>query len=592
MRISFRAAHRLAVIGCVSAAAVLSQAAYSVAAAPPEKSLPDTTLLFVKINNASEMREGMGKTQIAQLINDPALANIKKGVKEKLDEADKQLKGKLGVTIGELLTLPQGTITVSIVGKNDPKLPIAVLISADAGKNAATMTDVMTKSTKQAEEAGTKVSTAEHKGLTLHILQSPGDGDKPNPPVVWTNAGSVFHVATDVDSLKDLINNAEGRSDSLASGESFTKVVTKLGDGQLFWFLDVNKAIKLMVKAGTAAQGGDAANAEAMLQNFGINGFKAVGGTMSFGTGPYDTISKTFLLVPAPVQGLLKLFSMPAASLRPEPWVPATVSNYQTMSWDLDGAYNAINDLVNKFQPGMLNLLEQQLVGPNGGEPLSFQKDFFGPLGDRITVISDYKKPITADSQRMLFSIALEDAKAAQATLGKILALANASPKKRDFQGTTIYDFPIPELPNQPANSPFKGGEVSLAIAKDYLFLTNATPLLEQVLRGGTQSLADSPAFLETTKGIPAKTSTFSFARAEEQARASYEMLKNGELEKALQQAGGPNAPKIKLSEVFDVNKLPDFSVFAKYLSNSAGYGVASEDGVLFTGYSLRKTNP
>ena len=147
--------------------------------------------------------------------------------------------------------------------------------------------------------------------------KAPTNRLSPTSPVVWTNSGSVFHIASDVDGLKELINNAEGRSDSLASSENFTKVVTKLGDGQLFWFLDVNKAIKLMVKAGTAAQGGDAAQAEAMLQNFGINGFKAVGGTMSFGSGPYDTISKTFLLVPAPVQGLLKMFSMPAAALRP-----------------------------------------------------------------------------------------------------------------------------------------------------------------------------------------------------------------------------------------------------------------------------------
>ena len=44
--------------------------------------------------------------------------------------------------------------------------------------------------------------------------------------------------------------------------------------------------------------------------------------------------------------------------------MPATVASYQTMSFDLDNAYTAINELVNKFQPGMLNLIEQQLVGP------------------------------------------------------------------------------------------------------------------------------------------------------------------------------------------------------------------------------------
>ena len=82
--------------------------------------------------------------------------------------------------------------------------------------------------------------------------------------------------------------------------------------------------------------------------------------------------------------------------------MPATVASYQTLSFDLDNAYTALNDLINKFQPGMINLIEQQLVGPNGGQPLSFQNDIFGPLGDRITLISDFKKPIKEDSQRML----------------------------------------------------------------------------------------------------------------------------------------------------------------------------------------------
>ena len=108
-----------------------------------------------------------------------------------------------------------------------------------------------------------------------------------------------------------------------------------------------------------------------------------------------------------------------------------------------------INDLVNKFQPGMINLVEQQLVGPNGGQPLSFKNDVFGPLGDRITVISDFKKPIKEDSQRMLAAIALEDAKAFQTTLTSLFEITGAAPEKREFQGTTIYDFAV-NLPNAP----------------------------------------------------------------------------------------------------------------------------------------------
>src|SRR5262249_52866895 len=137
-------------------------------------------------------------------------------------------------------------------------------------------------------------------------------------------------------------------------------------------------------------------------------------------------------------------------SLRPEAWVPATVASYQSYSWDLDNAFTALNDLLNMFQPGMLQVLQQQLVGPNGGPPLDFQKDGFDPLGARVQPISDFKKPIKEDNQRMMLGVALEDAKSFQNTLAKLIELAGGQPKKREFQGTTIYDFEVPDLPNNP----------------------------------------------------------------------------------------------------------------------------------------------
>ncbi len=329
-----------------------------------------------------------------------------------------------------------------------------------------------------------------------------------------------------------------------------------------------------------------------MLQILGINGLKAAGGTLAFNAGAFDSLTKTFILAPGPVQGVLKIFSMPKANLRPEAWVPASVASYSSISWDLDAAYTAINDLANTFQPGALNMVEQQLAGPNGGEPFSFQKDFFGPLGDRITFITDFKKPIKEDSQRMLLGIALEDAKKFQATLNKLIALTNASPEKREFLGTTIYDFKIPEMPNQPPNNPFKG-TISLAIAKDTLFLANEPGLLELVLRGGGSSLSDNPEFQKVTKDIPAQTSTLTFAKSEEQARASYDMIKSGSFEKAMQQGANANNPAAaNIAKLFNKDKLPDFSVFTKYLTQGGGYGVQDEEGFVQTSFTLRNSNP
>ncbi|HMB07337.1 MAG TPA: hypothetical protein VKP69_26850 [Isosphaeraceae bacterium] len=615
MRIPKRAALRLALAGWLGLAGLSLVAAQGRAATAPEKILPDSTIGFLKINNAAALRESFRQSQFGQLWNDPALKAWKADLADRIDDASKSLKDKVGVTYRELLELPQGTVSIAVVRRDDPKQPTALLITADAGKNASVMEDVMIKATKQAEQADSKVTTQTFRGAVLHVIQPPPDkdndkpkakddkkdNDKPEPPLVWASQGTVYYIGSDVDAVKDLLAHESGRDDALAASESFLQAQKKLGtDVQVAWYVDLAKLLKLVAQSGATARGnakGNADQTEAMIQVTGLNGLKAAAGSFTLNVAKFDSISKTFILAPAPAQGVLKIFQMPKVNLKPEPWVPTSVASYQTYSWDLDTAYTAINDLVNMFQPGMLNVLEQQLAGPNGGEPLSFQKDIFGPLGDRITVISDFKKPVTEESQRMLIGVALEDAKAFQNTLNKLIALGNGAPKKREFQGTTIYDFDVPDLPNaNGANGPnnvrqFKG-PISVAVAKDTLFIATEPTLLEQILRGGA-ALADSSSFQAVAREVPGPVSTLSYVRPDEQARIYYDMIKSGQFEKALQgaaTAGGPDMAK--LGKLIDKDKLPDFPVFAKYLSQGGSYGVMEDDGLTITGFTLRKVNP
>jgi hypothetical protein len=177
------------------------------------------------------------------------------------------------------------------------------------------------------------------------------------------------------------------------------------------------------------------------------------------------------------------------------------------------------------------------------------------------------------------------------------MELAGASPKKREFQGTTIYDFELPNLPAANGANVQLGarGPVSLAIAKDTLFLTSDTTLLEQILRPGGVPLADSPVFMTVAKEIPQKVSGMTFVRPDEQARLTYDMIKNGQFEKAILQGmaaqRGGQAPA-ELPKMINPEKLPDFSVFAKYLTLGGSYSVSDEDGLVATGFTLRKNNP
>ena len=112
--------------------------------------------------------------------------------------------------------------------------------------------------------------------------------------------------------------------------------------------------------------------------------------------------------------------------------------------------------------------------------------------------------------------------------------------------------------------------------------------------RGGVP-LAESSTYQTVAKEIPQKVSGMTFVRPDEQARLSYDMIKSGQFEKALLQGmaagrGGQAPPE--LPKIINADKLPDFSVFAKYLTLGGSYSVADEDGLLSTGFTLRKNNP
>lgn len=576
MRISPRAALGLAL------AAGLTMAGLSPirAATPIEKTLPATTLGFLKIEDAAKLRDSFWASQAGRLLSDPAMKPMMDRVEQLLEKPNQKLKQAVGVTIPELLKLPTGQVAIAVASSDDPKVPFSVVVSADAGANDATMTEVMAGASKEAEKQGAKVATEKFQGTELHVIQ-PTDEDA--PPLVWAKQGTVFRIGSNLAAVKDLLSHAEGRDDSLASNEFHGEVMKRVTNKstQVRWFLDIAQAKSTALKAATE-NGGNGEAIETQLQILGLNSIKALGGSFSFSEGEYDSISKMFLYSPGESTGILKIFQMPAVNLQPPAWVPASVASYQSFSWDLDAAWEAINDLASQFAPGVINNVEQQIGG------LSFKDDLFGPLGDRITLISDFKKPVNEKSQRLLLAISLDDSKAFQNTLNKIFDLAKASPEKRTFQGATIYDFDVPEALSQNGIN----GPVSLAIAKEHLFVSSEPAILEQILRSGGPSLADSATYQKLTKHYPATASTLSFQKPEEQARLLYNMVKSGQLQQAIKQAGAndPNAPDV--DEILDPKLLPDFSVFEKYLSPGGGFGVMTPDGVMFTQFTIRKAQP
>lgn len=584
---------RLATTMALAVAAFVSP----VFGASTEESLPKATLVFAKITNAKAVREAFNQTQFGRLVQDPALKPIRDDVAKNLEKFSADVKKAAGVTLSDLLEQPTGAMHLAVVPTGDDKVPVGLYASLDAGSNDAAFADAMGKLIKFGTEKGSKVTTESFNDITISLVTSEmkgENGESVKTTFALAKTGSVYHLGTSADVLKNFIKGAG--AENLASHEDYRKAQSKFRQGsQVQFFANVPSILKIGVKAAAANANNaavDAQQVETIINMLGFSGVKALAGSISLNDATFDIVSNTSVLLAKPVEGILKVFKLKAAKMEPEAWVPANVISYQSFGWDLDTAYTAINDIVNMFQPGLLNVLEQQLVGPNGGDPLSFQKDLFGPLGSRITVISDITKPIKPDSQRMLVGVGLDDSAAFAKTLQKLFDLGGLEPKKREFQGTTIYDI-TPDLPAAGGVN-VDSGTISIAIAKDTLFLTSNVTFLESVLRGGASKLSDSAQYKAVAKHFPSSSTSISFSASEEAARSAYEMIKQGQLDKALDaaagQAGRGDAPDV--DNLFDPKKLPDYSVFAKYLSNGGGYSQVDDDGVTSTQFILRKENP
>lgn len=580
-------ARRFALLALVGA---LSLPALARAQTPTEQALPETTIGFLKFKDASDLREALKSTQIGQLLADPALDPLIDDVAAKLSDARDQAREQLGLTLEEILTLPEGEVAVAVIATPDAERPVAVYVVADAGANAEKMDTLMAKATERAKEENVTADEEAFEGLTLHVLKREGA----DSPVAWTKRGSTYHYATNLDVLKDVLVNADGRTDALANSESYKTIVEKAGaEAQVVWFIDLVRAGSVAMSVLREQDQGNAMVLQNQAQLTGIDGIKGIGGGVTFNTGPYDQLAKTFLYVPGEARGILPLFKLPKVDLTPQPWVPASAASYQSMSWDLDAFYTGLKGFIDtNIGAGMLEGIEQQLAGPQGNG-LRFERDIFGPLGNRITVVSDYATPGDETSQRALFAIALDDQEAFRATLDKVKGLMNMQLPEREFEGTTIYEVELPEMPAAPGGANVAlDGPLSLAIAKNHLFVATKASLLEEALKANAPSLRESPGYQALARQYPETASTLSFTRSEEQARVFYNLIKSGQLSSAMRDAARNAGGEIPDEEFINPDKLPPFEVFEKYMAPGGGFSTMDADGVTFTQFVLKNEAP
>ncbi|MFH5803049.1 hypothetical protein [Alienimonas sp. DA493] len=588
---------------CAAVAALLAPAPVVAAdAVPAAKRLPPMTYGFVTVPDVTAAKERFNATRSAGLFTDPALADLREMLGEKLEEGGEALRERLGITLDELLQVPTGEVTFAVV-QTAPR-EVAVVGLLDYGDSEETVLKLIDQAEDALEENGLTSAEESFEGTPMIVWTAPeeevdefaedfdAEADPPEPQqFAYFRKDTHLVVASDPAALEAILVRWDGTHDStFADNEVFRYIAdrTRTDDREpvLVWYADVIGSVRSAV-LGSGQGGLPVQMALSYLPVLGLDEFKAIGGSMDLATEEYASVGKVVLYADR-TDRALGVFKFPPARLTPPAWAGADASSYSAFNWDLAAAYDAVRTTYDSMVgPGEF---DRAVAQRSETLPVDIKQDVVDSFTGRVEIVG---YPVTnlaealdgADSfdddgdeaaqppvQPVIFALGLSDARRVSELLDQALDASGGMLKSRDFRGTPIYE----------GSNPADGSAIAMAVSGESLLLTTDVARLEAALRGpADEPLAEAPAFAEALGKMPAEVSILSFSDQRGQAEVYYDLFRSGQLTGTVPDPSTAEA----MNEIADA--LPPFDAIQKYLGVSASYFVPDEHGGLWVSFGL-----
>ncbi len=551
------------------------------------KLLPKKTVAYVRIADSRELADGFMKTSVGRLSQDEKIRPLIMHLFGSATQAFARVQDEIGVSLGEILSIPQGEVCAAVVGREQGQPAIVVLV--EVGEKMPIVRKLIDRAEQEAVKNGNTKRTEEADGVTLTILD-----DK----ATLCEREGVVVFGSDPGLVKEVLRTWTGDegAETLADNREFTSIMsrsmgTKDERPQVTWFVDPIELFKNLSRENAGGQ-----MALAMLPVLGLDGVKAAGGSMIYATQEFDSIAHMHLLLDNPRSGVLELIAMQAGDTNPETWVPPDAASYMTVNWDISKTLDGVRKLFDQFngQDAMSNAIKRRLSDPLG---VDFEKDVIGKVGDRFTHVSWFEKPARVNSGTNLVGVKLVDAVAFQATLDKMVVKAGAAATKKNHRGITYYQFEPRRGAQNVDETLVRQPSPALAVVGDYLLLSDSAACLEAAIAAKndpTKSLSDELDFKLIASRIQqhlgsARPGMIAFQRPEETMRSFYELATSPNTRRRLDEAAPTNAAFRALNEALKANPLPPFSEIAKYLAPGGGMMVSDETGIHYTAFALKR---
>ena len=549
--------------------------------------LPEKTILLLSVPDVRELARRFLNTSLGRIGRDPQMQPLVKNVYGRASEAVERGRQVLGVSLGDMLAMPQGEFAFAVVAQDDE--PIAVVLLLDTGNEVAKARTLLANVAKAAEGSGAKKSEETVAGATLKIYEGlPG-----LPTLALVEKDGTVVVGNSVGVLRGILEVWNGgKVRSLAQNPKYSEAISycrgkKGEEPQAFFYVDPIGFFKASAQGNAGMQMG-----LMMLPTLGLDGLQALAASVAMDTPEFDTIFHGHVLLDRPRAGVLDLIALESGDTTPEPWVPNDVVRYVTLRWKFEKTYKGLAKLIDSFQ-GEGAFAKQ--VGNNIRQAtgLDLAKEVLPQLDGRLTYLTWIERPITPTSQATLVAVGLKDPVAAGKLFDSVVAKHSQAMTLATASGKTYYRIG-PRIERPASDAPWQP-RPCVGILENSLVFTDRPALYEKVLATAArpeESLGKSLDFKVVASQIArrggAKPGMFSFARPEEAMRFFYELVTS----EASRQPGpyGMRNPVLQAARsAIESSPLPPFAAIERYLAPGGGTLTDDEGGLHFSSFNMKR---
>jgi hypothetical protein len=562
--------------------------------------LPASTLAYLRTADIRELVARLRETAIGRIAREQQFRPLLDRVYGFANEAYESADQPVGLSLPEILSLPQGELTLAVVEPEEGRPAVVAIV--DAGGQEVNLQKLIDGVETLLQDRNVKRSTEVVEGTTLTVLQ-PAAGSQ--PPLVHFQKASTLVAATDLEVARGLLARWRGKETQapLRENEAYSTLMTRTRGAaedtpQIRWFVDPIRFVKAAGRGNVGAQAG-----LALLPVLGLDGVRGAGGSLTFATEQYDSLFSLHLLLDQPRNGVLAMLALGNGDMTPESWVPQDVATYRTLYWDVERTYQELRTIYDSFRgEGALEKNIQRDISDNLG--VDFQQDVLSAADQRFTHITWFEPPARIGSQAHLVGVRLKDPDRSRKTLATIAAKIGPAMKQETYAGIDYYQYSPPpedngaETPSDPdPRRPRRRGQPCVAIVGQYLLATDRPTFLQRAIntsKDANQSLANELDFKLIVsrlrrQGQGNPPSLLAFERPEEAMRTLYEIATGEESRRRLADAAENNPFLATIHQSLEENPLPPFSVIKRYLAPGGGILTNDQSGIHYSAFSLRR---